>query len=484
MMDMIFVGERFSNLYLRLSALLLQLRMRIAYLAIIILILYPYVECDFFGRSAGYTEVPHSLINTNETKIDLSFNAISVLRDAEFSQYGDLKSLAINHGILSDIHGEAFLATNINTLSFGGNELREFPNVTCIAGTLTTLYVWRNKIQRIPPNLLSPLLHLRILHVYENSILHLTPKMFVNNSKLGLLHLYHNRINEVPVDAFAGLSNVHTLFLGANNISEFSARVLEPLTSLRELGLIGIPFTVWPDPALVPGVHDLTLRVDSIEKYLLTPYHVPQSVCKVDIVSIGEVSNGELPSFDCPQNESTTLSSLGLHNRQLNDFADFSRIQSVSPSANLKYLTLKGNLFTAFPSIPHNIREGLMHLLLDSCKIASIDPSALEGYSMLYRLDLSGNQLVTLPSELFKIANLLYLSNMPSLDFNQSTWEEHLCEASGGKLTNLYLDRSMAMIQQFPDISHLACSKAEELSQLTISLRQVNHFKWLLHMCT
>ena len=443
---------RFSSLQTHLSHLCMNTWL--AHLSVSLCILYPNVDGNFYGRYDGYTAVSHSLINHNVTHIDLTGNQITTLGDAEFSNYTSLAVLDINIGILSEIHDEAFLHTKIFYLSLRSNLLGEFPNVTAISDTLRSMHLDDNSIEILPPELLWPLVYLTDLRLSENHISEIFLKTFIANQKLEVLSLTGNNINKVPEDAFAGLSLLEELHLGFNNISVFPMKLFENFTALQDLILKDNPFTAWPDLTPVPGIY---LDAGLVESYFPPPYTLPSSVCNVKYAIFGHVPNGELPVFDCQEND-TSLYSLHLHHRELDDSTDFSRIQTVSASGSLRVLGMRDNSFTTFPSIPHSIREHLFRLEINDCKIERIDLNVLEEYNMLTVLDLSNNKLVTLPTRLFTVANTLHLGYMKSLDYNQSVWDEYLCEASDGKLSNLHLDESMDRIQQFPHVSHLVCN--------------------------
>ena len=447
------------------------------YLCVMLWVSYTNVECappSFQGSFAGYTEVPHSLIYANVSHIDLSGNRITTLGNEEFSNYTSLAIFDMNDGILSRIHDQAFLDTEISYLSLKFNHLDEFPKVTIISDTLQNLDLTANFIKIVPQNLLSPLVNLTRLILHANQISDIRPRMFSTNQNLEVLSLTWNNINEVPEDAFAGLSRLKDFSLGFNNISEFPAKVLEPLVALDILGLSGNPIRAWPDLTCVSGIR---LEASGVESFLAPPYYIPPSVCGVSVAIFSHVPSAELPVFNCQENE-TSLYALHLHQRNMDDSTDFFLIQTVYVSGNLRLLGMSSNSFRTFPNIPNSIREHLYHLDINNCKIEIIDPSLLEEYNMLNSLDLSGNKLVTLPTQLFTIANHLYVSYMKSLDFDQSLWEEYLCEASDGKLSNLYLSESMDRIQQFPDVSHLVCNRK---FTLTISITGVSFSLSVLH---
>ena len=455
---------------------LLQSKIFAVYISLISVILCPTLVSAYIGIFEDYTEVPHSLIQTNETEIYLGNNKLSILNKGEFSNYTALTLLWVYDNSINEIHEEALLGTKIETLSLHTNDLEEFPNVTTISNTLQVLDLGNNRIQNLPSDLLMPLVMLVDLILFKNQISMIQPKMFIGNAELINLDLIANEISVVSFDAFEELPHLISLSLADNNISVFPAKSLENCIALDYLDLGQNPLTAWPNLSVITRNREVgKFLADKVEEHVSAPFHVALSVCRIHTVSISGAPNGELPWFDCPVN-GTIIYSLRLTDRKLNDSTDFSRMQSVSPSGNLEDLNLSDNLFMQFPNIPVEIREGLKKLNINNCRIQNIHPVDLEGYNKLHNLDLSNNQLVTLPATLFADIITLDLSDMPSLDFNGSVWQEYLCEVSDGRLRTLYLDRSMDRIQQFPDISHLVCSSQ---MNLVIRLEQANCLKFI-----
>ena len=436
-----------------------QLREWVIVLSMIFFLLCQSVDCSYNGRNLGYTTVPHALINDNEANIDLAFNSIQTLNDDEFATYTDLGILKMCCNGLYEIHQNAFRHTRIWFLQLNDNQLDEFPNITTISNTIVKLYLHDNYISNLNPDLLSPLIQLKVLRLYRNKITELLPKMFIDNGNLQELNLDSNNINEVAEDTFAGLSRLNALYLRQNNISILPLKLLEPLDSLTQLMVSYNPIKTWPDFSFAPLVYEV-IFANGVEDYSPTPYQLPEEFCMVRAVTMSYLNHGaDLPLFACQENE-TNINTLHLVSRKLNDTTDFSRIQSI---LTLRSLHIDDNSFTTFPNITYSIRQRLHGLMISDCKMQTIDPSVLEGYDDLRELDLSENQLVLVPTVLFNLTEDLRLNDMPSLDFNQSIWAEHMCEARNGKLRSLSLAGSMTSLQQFPDVSHILCNRATEL---------------------
>lgn len=171
-----------------------------------------------FNRLPTYNPVWTADISSTVTYLDLSFNQITTLPDAAFSNLTALNNLQLSSNPLTSIPSNAFTGLN----------------------RLTSLALSRANIRDINPEWFSSLSSLESLFMQNNQIQVLPPTVFAAALNLRDLFLYGNQIRELNRNSFGnGLTNLHTIYLGDNLLNFFDQQFLIDADNLEYLLLSG-----------------------------------------------------------------------------------------------------------------------------------------------------------------------------------------------------------------------------------------------------
>uniref|UniRef100_A0A8B9ZRP0 Leucine rich repeat containing G protein-coupled receptor 6 n=1 Tax=Anas zonorhyncha TaxID=75864 RepID=A0A8B9ZRP0_9AVES len=229
------------------------------------------VDCSELGLS----EVPASL-SPLTAYLDLSMNNISQLQPSTFRHLRFLEELRLSGNQISSIPGEAFsglyslkiLMLQNNQLSrIPAEALRDLPNLQSLRldanlisvvpeksfeGLLSLRHLWLddNALTEIPVRALNHLPALQAMTLALNQIWHIPDYAFQNLSSLVVLHLHNNRIQHLGANGFDGLHNLETLDLNYNELLEFPGAI-RTLGRLQELGFHNNNIKAIPENAFV-----------------------------------------------------------------------------------------------------------------------------------------------------------------------------------------------------------------------------------------
>ena len=105
------------------------------------------------------------------TSISLAYDqSVTRFDNCTFCRFTELTSLTSYSNRLSFIHPNAFGNTKISRLYLFANLLTEFPDLTVIAGTLTYLEIYYNRISKISVSSMEPLTLLSTLSISNNPL--------------------------------------------------------------------------------------------------------------------------------------------------------------------------------------------------------------------------------------------------------------------------------------------------------------------------
>ncbi|XP_055087516.1 leucine-rich repeat-containing G-protein coupled receptor 5-like isoform X2 [Periophthalmus magnuspinnatus] len=235
----------------------------------------------------------------------------------------------------------------------------------------------------------SNLHFLEELRLAGNDLSFIPKGAFMGLYNLKVLMLQNNQLRSVPDDAFHDLHNLQSLRLDANHISNVPAGCFLGLRSLRHLWLDDNLLTEVPVAALseLPALQAMTLALNQIS------YIPDHAFSKLSRLVVLHLNNNRIVSMG-------TNCFHGLHSLETLFFYD-NPIESVGRSAfqnlpELRTLSLNGagNL-TEFPYLTGT--ASLESLTITGTKITSLPPSVCDQLPNLELLDLSYNQLQTLP---------------------------------------------------------------------------------------
>ena len=111
--------------------------------------------------------------------------------------------------------------TSLKYLQLSSNRLTEFPDLSEVAGTLTTLLLDKNQIKNVKSEYINVLTKLEILGLTENKILSL-PDLSGVATKLSELHLYWNQLEKFP-HAYKRAKSLTMVGVNRNNLEDIKA---------------------------------------------------------------------------------------------------------------------------------------------------------------------------------------------------------------------------------------------------------------------
>ncbi|XP_047431951.1 leucine-rich repeat-containing G-protein coupled receptor 5-like [Mugil cephalus] len=320
------------------------------------------VDCS----DLGLREVPRNL-SVFTSYLDLSMNNLTVLSSGELSNLHFLEELRLAGNDLSFIPRGAFNGLyNLKVLMLQNNQLRSVPDEAfnnlhnlqslrldanhisdvpagCFSGLRSLRHLWLddNSLTDVPVEALSDLPALQAMTLALNHISHVPDHAFSKLGRLVVLHLNNNRIVSMGTSCFHGLHSLETLDLNYNSLVEFPTAI-RSLSHLKELGFHSNNIQSIPEHAFTGNPSLITIFF----------YDNP-------IQAVGRSAFQNLP-------ELRTLS--------LNGAADITEFPDLTGTKSLESLTITGARIT---SLPGSVCEQLPKLQL---------------------LDLSFNQIQTLPS--------------------------------------------------------------------------------------
>ncbi|KAG8188045.1 hypothetical protein JTE90_009919 [Oedothorax gibbosus] len=331
---------------------------------------------------------------------------------------------------------------HLTFLSLNGNMLETLPsNIGSLTG-LTEFYLKENSLTALPESIIQ-LKNLKKLHLTGNNLKKLPENIhFLEN--LHELVADENTIKNLP-SSFGGLKLLSHLNLSFNEIENLSDN-FGGLESLKELDLSNNCLTSLPENfSLLPSLEVLDLNSNKINKL---PNTFQSAYCLKKILVAQNILS-EIPRwFSKMKNvKEVFLSENNLHGDPFPE--DFG-----SDCDNLEQLDVSGNNITSLPESIGKLKS-LTFLDLGS----SFDE--LERNPMIS----NGNDIVYLPSTFCGLQNISKLE----LDENQIKELPH----DFGLLSNLaYLDLSHNLLQALPD-------SFGHLKNLKVCLLSMNYMKSL-----
>jgi len=281
---------------------------------------------------------------------------------------------------------------------------------------LYRLEVSRNPLQRVPDEALigleRSLWELELSYGYLTSV---PSRAFRHLQKLRVLNLRGNEISEINPESWRGLEeSLQNLNLADNAISSLPGSVFSTLQNLDTLDLSGNAIMDF-DPAVFAGGPPRLVRLNLADNQLR---HIPyrqvgylKALRHLDL-SYNMISQLHSSGTSEPEHSSAALS---LDTLRL----DYNNIQYLPPGAFqhfniLNHTHLSGNPLALVQTDAFRdarIRE----LFMMDCGLQDISPSAFSGLeATLQLLDLSGNNLTTLPPHLlqeFDFLRTLYVQD-------------------------------------------------------------------------
>uniref|UniRef100_UPI0037E9A884 leucine-rich repeat-containing G-protein coupled receptor 5-like n=1 Tax=Semicossyphus pulcher TaxID=241346 RepID=UPI0037E9A884 len=301
-------------------------------------------------------------------ELRLAGNDLSFIPRGAFTGLYNLKVLMLQNNQLKSVPAEAFNNLhNLQSLRLDANHISSVP-VGCFSGLRSLRHLWLddNSLTGVPVEALSDLPALQAMTLALNHISHVPDHAFSKLGRLVVLHLNNNRIVSMGPNCFHGLHSLETLDLNYNNLVEFPTAI-RSLSHLKELGFHSNNIQSIPEHAFTGNPSLITIFF----------YDNP-------IQSVGRSAFQNLP-------ELRTLS--------LNGAADLTEFPDLTGTKSLESLTITGARITSLPSSMCEQLPNLQLLDLSYNQIQSL-PS-FSGCESVQKIDLHHNEIEELEENTF-----------------------------------------------------------------------------------
>ena len=318
--------------------------------------------------------------------LDLSHNEIGRIRRSLFKDLYSLQVLKLDSNAIEAVEAGAFASlSNLHTLDLSDNKLA-FIESHYFNGllVLNQLKLNGNFIVGLDGETFRNCSNLEELHLHDNR-LERVPASFKTLTLLKTLDLSRNRIRFINATSLRGLKNLQHLRLSGNQIKTIRQASLPPLVLLKTLDLSFSSLQTVERAALdgLTGLETLYLNGNNLSSL----EHVVQNLPHLTRLN---VSDNDLRWFDYALLP-TGLQWLDMHKNQIEELGNYLRLES-----NLKLETLDASYnriaSIGAASLPHGLRVAT----LSDNQISVVEPNTFADKANLSRVDLYGNQLVTL----------------------------------------------------------------------------------------
>ena len=407
------------------------------------------VDCS--GR--GLAAVPPGLSAFTQA-LDVSMNNITRLPEDAFKNFPYLEELRLAGNDLSFIHPKALSGLKeLKVLTLQNNQLKTVPNeairglsglqslrldanhITAVPkdsfeGLVQLRHLWLddNSLTEVPIHPLSNLPSLQALTLALNKITHIPDYAFTNLSSLVVLHLHNNKIKTIGKHCFDGLDNLETLDLNYNNMVEFP-EAIKALPNLKELAFHSNYISIIPDGAFagnpllrmihlydnplsfvgnsafqnLSDLHSLVIRGASMVQWF------PNLTGTVNLESLTLTGTkiNSIPVNLCQ--EQKMLRTLDLSYNNIKDLPSFTGCRS------LEEISLQHNQIHEITDDTFQGLSSLRILDLSRNRICKIHKEAFTTIGAIVNLDLSFNELTSVPTEGLSGLNQLKLAGNSEL---------------------------------------------------------------------
>eukprot|EP00079_Xenopus_tropicalis_P034919 XP_017948690.1 PREDICTED: podocan [Xenopus tropicalis] len=379
--------------------------------------------------------LPSSLISA-----DFAANNITKIYEMTFGHKPNLRSVYLHDNKLTDagIPDNMFNRSNrVETLILSSNFLKYVPKN--LPPALCKLHLQNNKLESIPSGAFSHLTDLRELYLLNNRLSNegMDNETFTKLNKLEYLDLSSNNLTKIP----SGLPrNIVILHLEKNSIRFISDNVL---TQIRNLEYLLLHNNKLRAHGIHPGafvglkkLHTVHVYNNLLEK---VPPGLPRRVKTLMLLhnQISSISKNDFATTYLLEDLNLSYNKIMSGNVHKEAFRKLRLLKTLELSGNnlksvpyglpknLEILRLKDNDISSIPqdSLTGMIKLKEFYLSNNKLKLSSFYSGAWAELSSLQILDLSGNQLSYIPSDLPETLEYLYLQSNKIITVDDSAFE-------------------------------------------------------------
>ncbi|KAM8887817.1 podocan [Synchiropus picturatus] len=376
---------------------------------------------EILTMSSNFLRIVPSNLPSALYRLHLKSNKLEKIPAGAFNGLPNLRELYLQNNLLTNdgMDNETFSQlSSLECLDLSNNNLSVVPKG--LPRNLVLLHLEKNSIRSIPQDALVSVRNLEYILLHNNKLKSrsIHPSAFQGLKKLHTLHMYNNLLERVP----RGLPRrAKTLMLPHNLISEIGRNDLVLLYTLTELNLNYNQLTnakLHRDAfRKLRFLETLALSGNSLHSL---PMGLPRSLKVLEIKNnqLSYIPHGALTGME-------KLQKLILSDNQL-------KLNSVYPGAWLELsalttLDLSGNLMS---HIPTDLPESLEYLYLQRNRIFSVPAAAFEGTPNLKGIFLRFNRLS--PGSVDELS-FTHLTNLQVLDIG--TGNTDMSKKDGVELT-------------------------------------------------
>ena len=327
------------------------------------------------------------------------------------------------------------------------------------------LHLSDNNMTKIEVDAFQSLINLEYLDLHNNKLRELDADLFLQLSSLKRLWIYHNMLRRLPPNIFRNLINLEILDISSNELSELNAELFLHLNLLRELTLgYNLLQTLSPNifhnlitlEILILSNNRLSILPDEILQDLPNLLHLELSWNHLTEMStdLGHLGYNETVPFTTGLfHDLKSLQSLQLDNNNLVKLPT----GILSELIDLKAFLGNSNQIQMIEANAFQGQWNLIYLQLSKNNLTHLDHGLFKDTVSLAFLDLSHNQLKTIPT----IQHLIHL-NFFDLTNNPLIWISHDSFSSKSNTLNVFANQQE--VCECYVLSNVNCSAADDRS--------------------
>lgn len=260
--------------------------------------------------------------------LDLTFNQIVYLQDAQFQMYSSLQHLNLSYNMIKDLPRHVFRNQRLHKLSLSHNNLHA-----------------------IPFQVFAPMEDMYLLDLSYNYIVTILDHFFKFNRYIEVLLLNNNKISKLTSNALADLTELKRLDLSYNSLTFFSMGLFDALINLEYLNVANNPIQNLASGTFrgLSNLKELNLSGNKLYHFVFGLLHFSPKLMSltIDNTSIEAIRNTELLGVK-------ELRHLYIRN---NKYLREIETYVLADTPNLRELDISGNALTFLPQSIANLTQ-------------------------------------------------------------------------------------------------------------------------------